>query len=212
MTQTLKAAKRHRIPILQPDNRAIYVSVIQWKYFTSCWNSRHDQFRIRPGTVLSKLLGYLPQKLRDTNCLLSCTLLPAQSLQVPAWGSAGGTLASQEIKEHKHKGMRCFDNRNVKHSSTPNHSLSHLPHDLPPAEGDSRKGTQKIETLLPNLLPSSVMIPITDAKCHWLRDILGATKWIVMFATFSSLGLALWRLKSSKYTGNKNTRRTAGDT
>lgn len=96
------------------------------------------------------------------------------------------------------------------HSSTPNHSLSHLPHDPPGAEGDSRKGTQKTETLLPNLLPTSVMIPITDAKCHWPHDILGATKWIVMLATFISLGPALWRLKSSQYTGSKNMRRTAG--
>lgn len=114
--------------------------IIQWKCFTSCWNSINDQLRIRHSTVLSTLLGYLPQKLRDTNCLLSCMVLPVLSLQVPAWGSAGGMLASQEIKEHKHKGLGSFENRNVKHSSTPNRSLAHLPHDLPPAEGDSRKG------------------------------------------------------------------------
>lgn len=186
--------------------------IIQWKYFTSCWNSINDRLRDRHSTLLSTLLSYLPQKLRDTNCLLSCMVLPVLSLQVPAWGSAGSMLASQEIKEHKHKGIQHFDNRNVKHSSTPKHSLSYLPHDLPSAERDSRKGVRrryrKNKTLLPNLLPTSEIIPITNAKCHWSC----VTKWIPVLTTFISLGSALHRLKSSKYTGSKNMKRTARDT
>lgn len=159
------------------------------------------------------LVHYLPQKLRDINCLLSWMVLLVLSLQVPAWGSAGGMLTSQEIKEHKHKGMQPLTTgmpNTLPHPAIPCYTFPKTFHQLKGTAGSTQEA-QKNEILLPNLFPTSVMTPITNGKCRWSRGILGVTKLILMLATFRSLG-PLCRLTASKHTGSKNTRRTSVDT